>query len=87
MQYNANKAKASARSASLNMGGLVRLREMDVEDLDYPSDSFDTVVDTFSLCVFPDPVRRPPREQTAMRDLYWRTILECVAVENVRCAI
>eukprot|EP00904_Undaria_pinnatifida_P008810 jgi/Undpi1/5059/HiC_scaffold_19.g08411.m1 len=47
--------QASARSASLGMGGLVRLQQMDVEDLKFPSGTFDTVVDTFSLCVFTDP--------------------------------
>lgn len=42
------------------MKDLVRLQQMDVEDLKFPSDTFDTVVDTFSLCVFSDPVRLLP---------------------------
>lgn len=50
-------AQASARSASLGLREVVRLQEMDVENLKFPSDCFDTVVDTFSLCVFTDPVR------------------------------
>lgn len=49
-------AQASARAASLGVGGMVRFQEMDAEDLGFPSDCFDTVVDTFSLCVFADPV-------------------------------
>lgn len=39
------------------MKRLVKLSVMDAEHLDFPSEAFDTVVDTFSLCVFSDPVR------------------------------
>lgn len=39
------------------MKRLVKLSLMDVEHLGFPAEAFDTVVDTFSLCVFSDPVR------------------------------
>ncbi|WP_248515348.1 class I SAM-dependent methyltransferase [Salinarchaeum laminariae] len=31
------------------------LREMDAQDLDFPDDSFDTVISSLSTCTFPDP--------------------------------
>ena len=37
-------------------GAQIEFATMDVENLEFPDASFDTVVDTFSLCVFPDPV-------------------------------
>lgn len=40
------------------MERLVKLSAMDVEHLQFPPETFDTVVDTFSLCVFSDPVRK-----------------------------
>lgn len=48
--------QASLRSESLGMKPLVKLSVMDVEHLGFSSEAFDTVVDTFSLCVFSDPV-------------------------------
>ncbi|CAM9948909.1 unnamed protein product [Pylaiella littoralis] len=47
--------QASLRSESLGMKPLVKLSVMDVEHLGFSSEAFDTVVDTFSLCVFSDP--------------------------------
>ena len=32
------------------------LRQMDTQDLDFPDDSFDTVISALSTCTFPDPV-------------------------------
>ncbi|CBN74913.1 conserved unknown protein [Ectocarpus siliculosus] len=48
-------SQASSRSESLGMERLVKLSVMDAEHLGFPSEAFDTVVDTFSLCVFSDP--------------------------------
>ena len=59
------------------MGGLVRLQQMDVEDLKFPSGAFDTVVDTFSLCVFYDPVG-------AFRSVFRVTVLSDFACERFR---
>jgi ubiquinone/menaquinone biosynthesis C-methylase UbiE len=33
------------------------LHEMDAQDLDFPDDSFDTVISALSTCTFPDPVK------------------------------
>ncbi|CAM9577230.1 unnamed protein product, partial [Ectocarpus fasciculatus] len=48
-------SQASSRSESLGMKRLVKLSVMDAEHLSFPSEAFDAVVDTFSLCVFSDP--------------------------------
>ena len=49
------QAKAKASALALD-GAQIEFATMDVENLEFPDASFDTVVDTFSLCVFPDPV-------------------------------
>jgi ubiquinone/menaquinone biosynthesis C-methylase UbiE len=38
----------------LDLDGTVR--QMDVQALDFPDDSFDTVISSFSTCTFPDPI-------------------------------
>jgi ubiquinone/menaquinone biosynthesis C-methylase UbiE len=47
---------ARAETASLKKGINVELREMDVENLEFPDNSFDTVFATFVFCSVPDPV-------------------------------
>ncbi|MBD3277446.1 MAG: methyltransferase domain-containing protein [Candidatus Aegiribacteria sp.] len=47
--------KASEKAHELGLQ-TIELREMDVEDLDYPDDRFDTVISTFVFCTVPDPV-------------------------------
>ncbi|MBU2602533.1 MAG: class I SAM-dependent methyltransferase [Actinobacteria bacterium] len=47
---------AHARRRAAELGSNVELREMDVQHLDLPDDSFDTVVTTFVFCSVPDPV-------------------------------
>jgi ubiquinone/menaquinone biosynthesis C-methylase UbiE len=46
--------KARERLERLGMGG--RLVQMDAQSLEFPDDSFDTVVSALSTCTFPDPV-------------------------------
>ena len=48
-----------AQQAATALGlppALIDFRAADVASLPFPDDSFDSVVDTFSLCVFPDPL-------------------------------
>ncbi|MFQ5886978.1 MAG: class I SAM-dependent methyltransferase [Anaerolineae bacterium] len=48
---------AGARRRGKGMGEKVDLYVMDVEDLAFPDDTFDTVVASFVFCSVPDPVR------------------------------
>lgn len=48
-------AVARERAERLDLD--VDFRIMDAEALDFPDDSFDTVVSTLSTCTFPDPVK------------------------------
>lgn len=45
-----------ARRLAKTLGLDVDLRQMDAQKLDFPADSFDTVVATFVFCSVPDPV-------------------------------
>ncbi|HEY81890.1 MAG TPA: methyltransferase domain-containing protein [Dehalococcoidia bacterium] len=47
------RARAKAEKQKVK----VRLEQMDVQQLDFDDDSFDTVVGTFVFCSVPDPVR------------------------------
>ncbi|WP_240451980.1 class I SAM-dependent methyltransferase [Halostella salina] len=47
-------AGARDRLADLELDGTVR--RMDAQNLDFPDDSFDTVISALSTCTFPDPV-------------------------------
>lgn len=47
-------AKARDRLETLELAGTVR--EMDAQNLDFPDDSFDTVISSLSTCTFPDPI-------------------------------
>lgn len=48
---------ARARARASRLGLEVELREMDIQSLDFPDDSFDSVVSTFVFCSVPDPVQ------------------------------
>lgn len=47
--------RAQKRAASMGLD--VDLKEMDVQDLQFPDNSFDTVFATFVFCSVPDPIR------------------------------
>ncbi|KAG2428068.1 hypothetical protein HYH02_014460 [Chlamydomonas schloesseri] len=56
------QAQARVRGSPSLAGRPIAFQQADVAALPYADSSFDTVVDTFSLCVFPDP-------QAAMNEL------------------
>jgi ubiquinone/menaquinone biosynthesis C-methylase UbiE len=54
------KMLARARKAAVNLAidvNGVNLQEMDVQDLQFPDNSFDTIFATFVFCSVPDPVK------------------------------
>lgn len=46
-----------AQNKALARGNLVELLEMDIQNLSFPDDTFDTVFATFVFCSVPDPIR------------------------------
>jgi ubiquinone/menaquinone biosynthesis C-methylase UbiE len=69
-----DEAGAKAAKLQLPMGKDLTLRLMDVEKLEFQDATFDTVVDTYGLCVFSDPVKAvrawPPKHEFPVRA--WR---------------
>lgn len=53
----ADRMLALARQRAHELGVAVDLREGDVQALDFPDRTFDTVVATFVFCSVPDPIR------------------------------
>lgn len=47
------RAVERAHKLELNIG----FKEMDAEELDFPNNSFDTVLSTLGLCTYPDPIK------------------------------
>ena len=46
-----------AKARASKLGRTVHLQSMNAEQIEYPSESFDTVASALSLCTIPDPVR------------------------------
>jgi len=46
--------KAKAKTLPSN---LVEMKQMDAQNMEFGNDSFDSVVETFALCSYPDPVK------------------------------
>jgi hypothetical protein len=63
-------AQASLKSAALDIQDIVQFHQMDAEHLSFGSGLFDTVADTFSLCVFSDPVAGTERLSSAVIHIY-----------------
>ena len=51
-----NRMLARARQKAHSLGRSIQLREMDVQQLDFPDGSFDAAVAIFVFCSVPDPV-------------------------------
>ena len=51
------KMLSRARAKAEKQGLKIRLRQMDVQNLEFEDDSFDTVVASFVFCSVPDPVK------------------------------
>jgi ubiquinone/menaquinone biosynthesis C-methylase UbiE len=52
-----DKMLSRARKKARNFGTRVQLRQMDVQDLEFEDNTFDTVVGSFIFCSVPDPVK------------------------------
>ena len=52
-----DKMLAHARNKAALSEIKVKLLQMDVQDMEFPDDSFDTVVGTFVFCSVPDPIK------------------------------
>ncbi len=46
-----------AKTRADTLGRAVRLQPMNAEQIEYPPESFDTIVSALSLCTIPDPIR------------------------------
>ena len=69
----------------LSLGGdqsKVELLQMDVKDLGFQDQTFDTVVDTFSLCVFDDPLKALQEMRRVIKDDGQLLLLENSRSEN-----
>lgn len=73
-------ARAAVRAARAPVP--VRLLEMDAEHLDFPDDSFDTVVATCVFCSVPDPVQGLREVRRVCRPQGQIILLEHVRSEN-----
>ena len=74
--------KAKERASSLSLGAGIHLEEMDVEELPFPDQTFDTIVTSCVYCSVPDPVKGMKEMRRVLKDDGEILMLEHMRSEN-----